>query len=73
MAAWRRFRACLEALPGDQAADLWRSVSAEIITLPHACEQTIVPAESNIFALLPIRFPERFSGKHSAEKSDLSI
>jgi hypothetical protein len=27
---WQRFRACLEALPGDQAADLWRTVSVEI-------------------------------------------
>src|SRR5262249_42651051 len=27
---WRRFRLCLKALPRDQAADLWRTVSAEI-------------------------------------------
>jgi hypothetical protein len=30
---WRRFCACLEALPADQAADLWRTVAAEIAAL----------------------------------------
>jgi hypothetical protein len=30
MAAWRRFRACLEALPEDQAASVWRIVQPEI-------------------------------------------
>jgi hypothetical protein len=31
MAAWRRFRACLQALPEDQAASVWRTVSTEIL------------------------------------------
>jgi hypothetical protein len=30
MAAWKRFRACLEALPENEAADLWRTVAVEI-------------------------------------------
>jgi len=33
MAAWRRFRACLEALPEDQAASVWRTVQPEIALL----------------------------------------
>jgi hypothetical protein len=32
---WRRFRLCLKALPRDQAADLWRTVSAEVEGLRH--------------------------------------
>jgi hypothetical protein len=30
---WRNFRACLEALPGDQAEHVWRTVSGEIAAL----------------------------------------
>jgi hypothetical protein len=36
VAAWRRFCACLEALPADQAAQVWRTVSAEIVALRRA-------------------------------------
>jgi len=28
-AAWRRFVACVEALPGDQALPLWNAVATE--------------------------------------------
>jgi hypothetical protein len=30
---WRRFCACIEPLPADQAEHVWRTVSAEIVTL----------------------------------------
>ena len=30
---WRNFRDCLKALPADQAALVWRTVSAEIVEL----------------------------------------
>jgi hypothetical protein len=30
---WRSFRACLEALPADQAASIWRTVSVEVAAL----------------------------------------
>jgi hypothetical protein len=29
MVAWRKFVACLEALPADQAAPLWQTVQAQ--------------------------------------------
>ena len=32
----RRFRACLASLPTDRAADLWRTVSAEVEALRRA-------------------------------------
>jgi hypothetical protein len=36
VAAWRRFCACLEALPADQAEHVWRTVSVEIAALCRA-------------------------------------
>jgi len=33
---WRRFCACIEALPADQAEHVWRTVSVEIVALGRA-------------------------------------
>jgi hypothetical protein len=33
VAAWARFRSCLEALPADQAAPLWQTEQAELARL----------------------------------------
>ena len=35
MAAWGRFRACLEALPEDQAASVWQTAQVEIEQFKH--------------------------------------
>jgi hypothetical protein len=32
LSAWRRFRACLEAMPPDQAMPMWQTVAAEVAT-----------------------------------------